>query len=462
MPSPTPAPRRRARFWSLVSTHTMNDFQTGAIAAMLPALVAQQHYDYAAAAGIVLASTALSSITQPVFGWLSDRMDLRWMVPAGLAFAALCVAAAGLTSGSYWLTWVVVALSGVGVAAYHPPATVEARVTGGGTNRSMSVFSVGGNVGVALSPLLVGLTAGTIGLSSTPLLLVPTAAVIVVYLAVRRNVARSAATAAPQDTSTIAAGPTVSAAGAVSDTGAASVAGAASAAGAASDAGSASAARAASAGATDAWGWFSWLLVVVALWSVAYIGTTSFIALDVADRFGAGAGVGAVALAVFPAAGAVGTLLGGVLADRFGRRLVIPLGYAVATVAALAIVFAPDPVVAIGATALLGVAVFVPFALHVTLSHAYLPRHIGTASGVTLGLSTTVGGFLAPVLGAIADGSTIGVVFAVIAGVLAAAFVASLFLRDRQDPLGPSDGTPVRVAGAGSGEEEGVGQTVAG
>lgn len=450
MPSPTPAPRRRARFWSLVSTHTMNDFQTGAIAAMLPALVAQQHYDYAAAAGIVLASTALSSITQPVFGWLSDRMDLRWMVPAGLAFAALCVAAAGLTSGSYWLTWVVVALSGVGVAAYHPPATVEARATGGGTNRSMSIFSVGGNVGVALSPLLVGLTAGTIGLASTPLLLVPTAAVIVVYLAVRRNVARSAATTAPQDASAIAAGPTASETGAVS------------AAGAASGAGSASAARAASAGATDAWGRFSWLLVVVALWSVAYIGTTSFIALDVADRFGAGAGVGAVALAVFPAAGAVGTLLGGVLADRFGRRLVIPLGYAVATVAALAIVFAPDPVVAIGATALLGVAVFVPFALHVTLSHAYLPRHIGTASGVTLGLSTTVGGFLAPVLGAIADGSTIGVVFAVIAGVLAAAFVASLFLRDRQDPLGPSDGAPVRVAGAGSGEKEGVGQTVAG
>lgn len=432
MPTPPLVPRRRARFWSLVTTHTMNDFQTGAVAAMLPSLIAQQHYDYAAAAGIVLASTALSSITQPVFGWLSDRLDLRWMVPAGLAFAALCVAAAGLTSGSYWLTWVIVALSGVGVAAYHPPATVEARATGGGTNRSMSIFSVGGNVGVALAPLLVGLTAGTLGLGSTPLLLVPTAAVIVVYLAVRRHRAREVAPARPVREARGEVAPTAV---------------------------TAAVTTAVPATATDAWGRFAWLLVVISFWSLAYIGTTSFIALYVAERFQAGAGVGAVALAVFPAAGAIGTLLGGFLADRFGRRIVIPLGYAVAALAAGAIVAAPSAGVAIVATALLGVALFVPFALHVTLSHAYLPRHIGTASGITLGLSTTLGGFLAPALGAIADGSSITIVFVVIAAALVVAFVASLFLRDRRDPIDPSG----LVAGA-AGEADGtaVEESVAG
>lgn len=425
MPTPTPLPRRRARFWSLVSTHTMNDFQTGAVAAMLPSLIAQQHYDYAAAAGIVLASTALSSITQPVFGWLSDRLDLRWMVPAGLAVAALCVAAAGLTSGSYWLTWVVVALSGVGVAAYHPPATVEARAAGGGTNRSMSIFSVGGNVGVALAPLLVGLTAGTLGLGSTPLLLVPTAAVVVVYLAVRRRrVPEVRVEAAPVVSRT-----------------------------------AATASTTASTTAPDAWGRFAWLLVVISFWSLAYLGTTSFIALYVAQRFGTDAGVGAIALAVFPAAGAIGTLLGGFLADRFGRRVVIPLGYAVAALAAVGIVAAPAAGIAIAATALLGMALFVPFALHVTLSHAYLPRHIGTASGVTLGLSTTLGGFLAPVLGAIADRTSITVVFVVIAAALVVAFVASLFLRDRRDPLDDVGGD----AGAGrAAGEDAIEESVAG
>ncbi|MBB2968657.1 MFS transporter [Leifsonia aquatica] len=429
VPTPTLIPRRRARFWSLVSTHTMNDFQTGAVAAMLPSLIAQQHYDYAAAAGIVLASTALSSITQPVFGWLSDRLDLRWMVPAGLAFAALCVAAAGLTSGSYWLTWVIVALSGVGVAAYHPPATVEARATGGGTNRSMSIFSVGGNVGVALAPLLVGLTAGTLGLGSTPLLLVPTAAVIVVYLAVRRHRAREVAPAHPVQEAHEEVAPSTTVTAALP------------------------------AAAADAWGRFAWLLVVISFWSLAYIGTTSFIALYVAERFQAGAGVGAVALAVFPAAGAIGTLLGGFLADRFGRRIVIPLGYAVAALAAGAIVAAPSAGVAIVATALLGVALFVPFALHVTLSHAYLPRHIGTASGITLGLSTTLGGFLAPALGAIADGSSITIVFVVIAAALVVAFVASLFLRDRRDPIDPSG---LAAGAAGGADEAAVEESVAG
>ncbi|MFK3669250.1 MFS transporter [Leifsonia aquatica] len=433
MPTLPLVPRRRARFWSLVSTHTMNDFQTGAVAAMLPSLIAQQHYDYAAAAGIVLASTALSSITQPVFGWLSDRLDLRWMVPAGLAFAALCVAAAGLTSGSYWLTWVIVALSGVGVAAYHPPATVEARATGGGTNRSMSIFSVGGNVGVALAPLLVGLTAGTLGLGSTPLLLMPTAAVIVVYLAVRRHRAREVTPAHPVREAHEEVTPSTTVTAAVPTAGPAAAA--------------------------DAWGRFAWLLVVISFWSLAYIGTTSFIALYVAGRFHVAAGVGAVALAVFPAAGAIGTLLGGFLADRFGRRVVIPLGYAVAALAAGAIVAAPSAGVAIVATALLGVALFVPFALHVTLSHAYLPRHIGTASGITLGLSTTLGGFLAPALGAIADGSSITIVFVVIAAALVVAFVAALFLRDRRDPIDPSG-----LAAGGAGEADGtaVEESVAG
>ncbi|ERK69573.1 hypothetical protein N136_04100, partial [Leifsonia aquatica ATCC 14665] len=127
--------------------------------------------------------------------------------------------------------------------------------------------------------------------------------------------------------------------------------------------------------------------------------------------------------------------------------------------AAGAIVAAPSAGVAIVATALLGVALFVPFALHVTLSHAYLPRHIGTASGITLGLSTTLGGFLAPALGAIADGSSITIVFVVIAAALVVAFVASLFLRDRRDPIDPSG---LAAGAAGGADEAAVEESVAG
>ncbi|MFD7718715.1 MFS transporter [Streptomyces sp. NPDC059814] len=399
------APRRsRGKFWSLVSTHAMNDFQTGAVAALLPYLISERHYDYAAAAGITLAATSLSSIAQPLFGILCDRLSLRPLVLIGLLVAAGGVGVAGLTSRTYWLTWLIVALSGIGVAAYHPPATVAAKEAGGGTNRSMSVFSVGGNVGVALAPVAVGITVGVFGLNATPLLLIPTVVVAAVYLLVHAS-RRSSADAAPAETH---------------------------------------AERAAEAAplARDVWGQFSWLLVLVAFWSIAYIGTQSFIALYSIQRFDATAATASIALTVFPAAGAAGTLTGGVLADRFGRKIVMRSGYLLAALASLAVLTAPSVIIVTIAAAVLGFALFLPFALHVTLSHSYLPRHIGTASGVTLGMSTTLGGFFTPALGSLADHTSVSMVFVIIAIALGAGFACSLFVRERKDHAVPEGDTP--------------------
>jgi len=384
--------RSRGKFWSLVSTHTMNDFQTGAVAALLPYLVSERHYDYAAAAGITLAATSLSSVSQPLFGYLCDRFSLRPLVLIGLFVAAAGVAAAGLTSGSYWLTWLVVALSGIGVAAYHPPATMAAREAGGGTNRSMSIFSVGGNVGVALAPPAVGLTVGLAGLNATPLLLLPTIAVAAIYL-LTHAARRSPADGVPASTH--------------------------------------AERTAAAPAARDAWGPFAWLMVIVSFWSIAYVGTTSFVALHSIQEFGVSTATASVALTVFPAAGAVGTLTGGVLADKYGRRTIMRIGYLLAALGAAAIAGAPNVVVVIIAAGVLGWALFLPFALHVTLSHAYLPRHIGTASGITLGLSTTLGGLFTPVLGAVADHASVSVVFVIIAAALGLGLGCSLFVRER-------------------------------
>jgi len=393
-------PPRRALFWSLVGTHLMNDFQTGAAAALLPYFVLEQHYDYAAVAGLTLAATSLSSVFQPVFGWLTDRFALRPLIVVGLAVAALGIAVAGRTSANYWLTWIVFSLSGLGVAAYHPAATVAAKEAGGGTNRSMSIFSVGGNVGAAIAPIGVGLTVGILGLQATPLLLIPTIAVAAVYLVLNRRAALRPAGASAS----------------------------ASAAGSGE-----TAAVASTPGPRDLWSRFAWLLLIVSLWSVAYVGARSFVALDVIDRFHTTTDVGNVALTVFSAAAALGTLVGGFFADRFGRIRVIVLGYALATAAAVGYVFAATDVTAIVLAGVLGWALFLPFALHVTLSHAYLPRHLGTASGVTLGMATALGGLLTPLLGVLADAVDPRAVFVVIAAVIAAGLVCSLFLRERTD-----------------------------
>lgn len=121
----------------------MDDLHQGAV----PFLVAQRAYGYLAAAGITVAATLLSSVLQPLFGVLTDRRVMPWLVPVGM----------------------MVAGAGIGVAAYHPES---ARVAKDG-HLGMSWVALGGNVGFALGPVLVTPVVQFGGLGATPLLMVP-------------------------------------------------------------------------------------------------------------------------------------------------------------------------------------------------------------------------------------------------------------------------------------------------
>ncbi|MFF8618940.1 MFS transporter [Streptomyces sp. NPDC015350] len=395
MTSATVPSRNRIGLWALTATHAANDFYTGAVAALLPFFVLHAQYSYAAVAGITLAATALSSIAQPVFGYVGDRFGLRWMSLAGLLTAGAGVAVSGLLADSYATVWIVIALSGIGVAAYHPAATMEAREAGGGTSGAMSLFSVGGNVGVALAPSAVILVVGWFGLSGTGLLIIPALVLGAVYLAVSwRHLFRRSATTAPAAK----AAPTTPAA-------------------------------------RDDWRSFAWLTAVLAMWSVAYVGTSTFVSLYSIERFDTTPEFASIALSVFPAAGAVGTLCGGWLADRFGRLRIVRSGYLLAALSIISIVLSPTPVVVIITTAALGFSLFIPFAAQITLSHSYLPNRIGVASGVTLGLTLSLGGLVSPLLGKIADNTGIHFVFIVMAALVAAGFALSFVLKERHIEL---------------------------
>src|SRR5699024_7922784 len=116
--------------------------------------------------------TLFRSIVQPIFGALGDRWHMRWLIPVSIFIAGVGIAVLGL-SGSYWLTATVAAISGMGVAAYHPAGASRARQISGTDHVLMSWFSLGGNIGFAIAPLLVFATVGRLGLSATPLLLAP-------------------------------------------------------------------------------------------------------------------------------------------------------------------------------------------------------------------------------------------------------------------------------------------------
>jgi MFS transporter, FSR family, fosmidomycin resistance protein len=363
------SPPRRAGIAVLVAGHAVDDLYQGAVPALVPFLVAQRHYDYVAISGIILAATLLSSAVQPLFGLLADRRPVPWLIPAGMTLAGGGIAASGL-SHSYLITWLAIALSGLGVAVYHPESARLARAAAGGSHTAMSWFSLGGNIGFAAGPLLVTPVLAITGLAGTPVLILPAlAGGLATSTLLRRTSGQGARPARP-------APPVPSRS-------------------------------------EDNWPAFRRLSVAVICRSVVAFGVSSYLALFIERKLHAGTGTGEAALVLLFAAGAAGTLLGGRLAGRQGRIRTIRLAYA-ATVPALAgLVWAPGAAVWLFAAAA-GVVVYIPFSVHVTLGQDYLPGRIGTASGVTLGLAVGIGGLAAPLIGELAQATSLQAALAVL------------------------------------------------
>ena len=364
--------------------HGADDLYQGIVAALLPFLVVERHYTYAAVSGLTLAATVLSSVAQPAFGWLTDRRPRRWMIPAGMTVAGLGVGAAGLFS-SYLLTWLMIAASGLGIAAFHPEAARAARQAAGNSTRAMSVFALGGNVGYALGPLLATPVLLITGVRGTPLLTLPI--LVMAALLVARLGRVLDGRPGQRRTSVLPVG-------------------------------------------VDDWPAFARLTAVVVVRSVLFFGLTTFLALHFIRDLGASTAEADAVLTTFLVAGAAGTLLGGWLADRAGRLICIRVGFALAIPAVAGLALATSRPLAIGLVAVTGVSVYLPFSVFVVLGQDYLPNRIGTASGVTVGLAVSVGGLAAPALGVLADATSLRTVFALLVLLPIIALALSTLLHD--------------------------------
>ncbi|MFH9347641.1 MFS transporter [Kitasatospora sp. NPDC017646] len=356
----TKRPSQKSSIALLSVGHSCVDVYQGAVAALVPFLVAERGYGYAAVSGVVLAASLLSSVAQPLFGALTDRWPLPWLLPVSTLLGGVGIALSGL-GDSYGLTLVSVALSGVGVAAYHPEsARVVRAVAQGAGHRGMAWFSLGGNLGFAAAPLLVAAVVGLGGLRLTPLLVLPALAGAALCLPVLRELARRRA------------------------------------------AGSTAVGRA---GRDDRASFVKLSLAVVCR-SIVFTGLSTFLSLFATQRLGGGTATGTAALVVLYAGGAVGSLLGGALAERWGRVAVARLSYLVAAVAVAGVLVVPGPALYV-CVALTSAGLYVPFSLQVTLGQDYLPSRIGTASGITLGLTVSVGGLASPLIGGLADATSL-------------------------------------------------------
>jgi FSR family fosmidomycin resistance protein-like MFS transporter len=109
----------RPALFALSLGHGAADICSSALWSLLPFLVVERHYSYAAVGVFALVASLGSALLQPLFGAHGDRSEAVWLLPMGLIVAALGIAAVGLVR-SYPLTLAAVAVCSGGVAAYHP------------------------------------------------------------------------------------------------------------------------------------------------------------------------------------------------------------------------------------------------------------------------------------------------------------------------------------------------------
>jgi MFS transporter, FSR family, fosmidomycin resistance protein len=170
--------------------------------------------------------------------------------------------------------------------------------------------------------------------------------------------------------------------------------------------------------------------------SIAFVGVATFLVLYLTHRFGLRAEVAAPALTVFTGTGAAGTLIGGWLADRYGKVRVVRVGYGLAVVGLVGLVIAPSAALTYPGIVAAGLGLYLPFAVQTTLGQDYLPQRLATASGLTTGLAISAGGLLAPALGLLADSRGQRLALTVLIAAPVAALLASIGLR------APSAGKP--------------------
>jgi FSR family fosmidomycin resistance protein-like MFS transporter len=372
----------------LSACHFTDDINQGVVPAMLPFFIGAYHLSYAAAAGLVLAQTLFSSVAQPLFGLLADRRPSPWLIPIGLSFAGLGVALTGLTH-NYVLIFAAIASSGMGISAFHPEAARRVRYLGGArAATSMSLFTVGGMAGFAAGPLLITPTLIAFGTRGAMLLAVP---VVIMSLAATYQLPRLAAERVPRHRG---------------------------------------GARSVAVESREQWSAFARLTVVVMLRSIVFFGLNTFIPLYWSHVLHGSKAGGGYALTTMLSAVVTGTLIGGRMADRYGRKVVVVVSLA-ALSPLLFLFLSAHGLVAAGLLLVpVGIALSASTSVVVVMAQEYLPERIGLAAGVTLGLSMTVGGLLMPVFGAIADHHGLSASMALLALVPALGFVTSLSLHE--------------------------------
>ena len=368
---------------------------------------------------IALVHSTCAAVPQPLLGAAAQRWGPERIIVLSLAWTGVFMGCIGL-AGSFGAALALAGLGGIGAAAFHPAGSmsVAAAMTAGGDGRprrgaAMSLFSVGGNAGSALSPALMAVALGMFGLPGT-------GAVAVVGLGSALLVWRLLVAGAP---------------GASGSAGAAA-AGGGGAAGAGATRAAPAPLRARPRPPAARRGYPMLPLALIVLFAMArgwfQLSIASFLPAWTAESLGSAAWP----LVLLMGCVGAGSLSGGRLSDRIGRTRTV-LGATLLMIPAHLIFVHAPPAAQIAAVAVLGAALGATLPVTIVMAQERRPHATGVAAGLVIGLGGLPAGIGASVTGVLADALSLhaALQWTVLAPALGALAVMALAILERDGGL---------------------------
>ncbi|QIL82696.1 MFS transporter [Diaphorobacter sp. HDW4A] len=360
---------------SISGAHMVNDMMQSLILAMYPILKGEFSLSFMQIGLITLTYQLTASLLQPLVGLFTDKKPLPYSLPFGMMSTLIGLVLLAFAP-SFGMVLLAAAFVGVGSSIFHPESSRIARLASGGQHGlAQSVFQVGGNAGTAIGPLLAALVIVPFGQRSVAWFALAALVGIFVLTKVSRwyathhlaNAKRKApaAVAAPYPRNVVI--------------------------------------------------WAIAVLLVLIFSKYFYIaGLSSFYTFYVIEKFGLSVQSAQMHLFYFLFASAVGTVLGGPIGDRIGRKPVI--WFSILGVAPFALMLPHANLFWTTAlTILIGLVLSSAFSAILVYAQELMPGKVGMVSGMFFGFAFGMGGLGAAVLGVLADRTSIDFVYHAIA-----------------------------------------------
>jgi MFS transporter, FSR family, fosmidomycin resistance protein len=365
--------------------HLVVDTYQGALPAILPFIKENLGLSYTVTGAILIVANITSSIVQPLFGYLSDQKEKAFLLPVGVLLAGTGFALVPLTQ-NFFAILCLVAVSGMGIAAYHPEGFKTARFfTGDRMATGMSIFSVGGNAGLALGPILALSIVNYLGFSSLPWMVLLALAFTVTILLLRSWVT------IPKSDSAARAGSRTR-----------------------------PSRRAAMA--------LVVIICIIVMRTWTHFGLMTYIPFYIINVLKGDPVSAGRLVSLFLLGGAFGTLAGSPLADRWGHRFWLRFTM-LSSALLFPFLFVFEGFMLSVTLTLLGMLLISTFSVTVVMGQNLLPGNLGVASGLLVGFAIGAGGIGVTLLGVIADHFGVLTALKCIGFLPLAGFLFSLILR---------------------------------